>query len=61
MIGLSAAKIDVDNNVSLLKSDEWIDIPLVYADGRRAILARTKGHPATAYSTPHSRLGTVQL
>jgi hypothetical protein len=45
MIGLSAAKIDVDNNVSLLKSDEWIDIPLVYADGRRAILALHKGPP----------------
>jgi hypothetical protein len=43
MVGLSAVKIDVDNNVRLLKSGEWIDIPIIYTDGHRAILALHKG------------------
>ena len=41
LIGLS--NTDVQYNVQLLKHQEWFDIPIVYANGARAILAVDKG------------------
>ena len=41
LIGLSAS--DVQANEALLKSGKWLDIPIVYGDGKRAILAIEKG------------------
>ena len=41
LIGLTVA--DVQANQSLLKGGRWLDIPIVYEDGRRAILAIEKG------------------
>jgi len=43
LIGLSPA--DVQANQSLLKEGRWFDIPIVYKDGTRAILAIEKGSP----------------
>jgi hypothetical protein len=43
LIGLSAADTDVQHNVQLLKERSWFDIPIVYANGGRAILAMEKG------------------
>ena len=43
LIGLTVA--DVQANQSLLKEGRWLDIPIVYEDGRRAILAIEKGSP----------------
>jgi len=43
LIGLSNAAGDKDNNIKLLKERPWLDIPVVYADGKRAILAVEKG------------------
>jgi CHAT domain-containing protein len=43
LIGLSAN--DVLSNQTLLKEGRWLDIPIVYEDGRRAILAIEKGSP----------------
>lgn len=45
LIGLSAVDADMQRNVALLKDRSWFDIPLVYNDGRRAILAVEKGTP----------------
>jgi hypothetical protein len=45
LIGLSAIDVDVQRNVKLLKERDWFDIPIVYADGKRAILAMEKGVP----------------
>ena len=45
LIGLSAVEIDRQRNVSLLKERDWFDIPLVYTNGKRAILAVEKGTP----------------
>jgi hypothetical protein len=45
LIGLSAVETDVQRNTQLLKERAWFDIPLVYADGKRAILAIEKGTP----------------
>jgi hypothetical protein len=45
LIGLSAAPPDRENNLRLLKERGWLDIPLVYSNKRRAILAIEKGTP----------------
>jgi hypothetical protein len=45
LIGLSAAEADRERNIQLLKERSWFDIPVVYANNRRAILALEKGTP----------------
>jgi hypothetical protein len=45
LIGLSAVDADVQRNMQLLKDRPWFDIPLVYNNGGRAILAMEKGPP----------------
>jgi len=45
LIGLSGVETDVQHNVELLKSRPWFDIPIVYTNGGRAILAMEKGPP----------------
>ena len=45
LIGLSAADADVQRNEQLLKDRSWFDIPIVYANGGRALLAIEKGPP----------------
>jgi hypothetical protein len=45
LIGLSAGEADVQRNLQLLKERSWFDIPMVYNNGRRAILAVEKGTP----------------
>jgi len=43
MIGLSAVDADVQRNMQLLKDRPWFDVPIVYNNGGRAILALEKG------------------
>jgi hypothetical protein len=45
LVGLSSADADVQRNVQLLKERTWFDIPIVYADGKRALVAIEKGPP----------------
>jgi hypothetical protein len=45
LIGLSAVDIDVQRNIEFLKNRDWFDIPIVYTNGKRAILAMEKGTP----------------
>jgi len=45
LIGLSAVDTDVQRNIQLLKDRPWFDIPIVYTNGGRAILALEKGPP----------------
>ena len=45
LIGLSAVDADMQRNISLLKERSWFDVPVVYNNGRRAILAVEKGTP----------------
>jgi hypothetical protein len=45
LIGLSAADTDRDRNLQLLKDQDWFDVPIVYTNGGRAILAVEKGPP----------------
>ncbi len=43
LIGLSAVDADVQRNLQLLKERPWFDVPIVYNNGGRAILALEKG------------------
>ena len=43
VIGLSADDSDAQRNEQLLKDSSWFDIPIVYTNGMRAILAVEKG------------------
>jgi hypothetical protein len=45
LLGLSAVDAEKDRNLQLLKERGWFDIPVVYNNGRRAILAVEKGNP----------------
>jgi hypothetical protein len=44
-IALSGVDADVKTNLQLLKDNSWIDLPLVYETGQRAILTFEKGTP----------------
>ena len=43
MVGLSSVDVDRARNVSLLNERPWFDIPIVYNNNRRAIIALEKG------------------
>ena len=45
LIGLSAVDADRQRNIQLLKDQAWFDIPIVYTNNGRAILAVEKGPP----------------
>jgi hypothetical protein len=45
LIGLSSTEADMQRNIQLLKERAWFDIPVVYGNNRRAILALEKGTP----------------
>ncbi len=45
LIGLSNLPADRDRNISLLRERPWMDIPFVYNNGRRAVIAIEKGTP----------------
>jgi hypothetical protein len=45
LVGLSAVEADKRRNLELLKERSWFDIPIIYNNGRRAILALEKGNP----------------
>ena len=45
LIGLTNVETDRERNLSLLKERNWLDIPIVYNNNQRAILAVEKGTP----------------
>jgi hypothetical protein len=51
-IALSAAESDVAANLKLMREANWVDLPMVYENGQRAILSMEKGTPgARAFET----------
>jgi hypothetical protein len=42
---LAMPNLEEDNNLALLRERDWIDVPFVYANGRRAVLTFQKGTP----------------
>ena len=51
LIGFSVTEDNVSRNVNLLKERPWLDLPIVYDSGRRAILAVEKGETGIAAFT----------
>ncbi|HKG00207.1 MAG TPA: hypothetical protein VKB15_06250, partial [Xanthobacteraceae bacterium] len=45
LLGLSSVESERERNLQLLKERAWFDIPVVYNNGRRAIVAVEKGNP----------------
>jgi len=45
LVGLSNVDADRSRNIQLLKERSWFDVPLVYTNQRRAIIAIEKGEP----------------
>lgn len=45
LVALNDTKADQDANLNLLRNQEWIDIPVVYKSGRRALITMEKGLP----------------
>jgi hypothetical protein len=45
LIGLSSEKTEMKRNVQLLKEPSWLDLPIVYRDGKRAVVSIEKGPP----------------
>ena len=45
LVGLSNVEAERSRNIQLLKERSWFDIPLVYTNKRRAIIAMEKGAP----------------
>ncbi len=45
LVGLSNVDADRSRNIQLLKERSWFDVPLVYSNQRRAIIAIEKGPP----------------
>ena len=62
LIGLSAVDADLQRNIQLLKQRPWFDIPIVYNNGGRAILALEKGPPGDrAFADAFARGATRQM
>jgi hypothetical protein len=45
LLGLLSVESEKERNIQLLKERAWFDIPVVYNNGRRAIVAVEKGRP----------------
>jgi hypothetical protein len=45
LVGLNSSEADLQRNIALLKERPWFDIPIVYNNNKRAILAVEKGVP----------------
>jgi S1-C subfamily serine protease len=43
LIGVPADEIDLRHDIQLLRNEKWLDIPIIYGNGARAILAVQKG------------------
>lgn len=45
LVALNDTKAEVDANLNLLRRQSWIDVPVVYKSGRRALFTLEKGIP----------------
>jgi hypothetical protein len=45
LVALNDTKAEVETNLNLMKREQWIDVPLVYKSGRRALFTMEKGVP----------------
>ena len=45
LVALNDTKAEIDANLTLLRRQSWIDVPVVYKSGRRALFTMEKGIP----------------
>ncbi len=45
LVALNDSKAEVETNLTLLRREQWIDVPLIYKSGRRALFTMEKGVP----------------
>lgn len=45
LVALNDARTAVDMNMALMRRQQWIDIPITYRNGRRALISMEKGVP----------------
>ncbi|KRA00375.1 hypothetical protein ASD64_02075 [Mesorhizobium sp. Root157] len=45
LVALNDTKADENANMTLLRNQDWIDVPVIYKSGRRALLTMEKGIP----------------
>ncbi len=45
LVALNDTKADEQANLTLLRNQDWIDIPIIYKSGRRALITMEKGIP----------------
>ena len=45
LVALSNDQADTAANLQLLQRESWIDIPIIYTSGRRALVTMEKGIP----------------
>jgi hypothetical protein len=45
LLALNDGKAEIETNTTLLRRESWIDIPVVYKSGRRALVTLEKGIP----------------
>lgn len=45
LIALNDGKAEIDANLTLLRRQSWIDVPVIYKSGRRALFTMEKGIP----------------
>ena len=45
LVALNDTKAEIDANLTLLRRQSWIDVPIVYKTGRRALFTMEKGVP----------------
>ena len=43
LLALSDASSDIETNIDLLRNQSWIDVPIIYRSGRRALMTMEKG------------------
>ena len=55
LVGLSNVEADRTRNLDLLRNRSWFDVPLVYVNQRRAIIAIERAPPANARLPTRSR------
>jgi hypothetical protein len=56
---MSSVDADRARNIQLLKEGAWFDIPVVYSDGRRTIIALEKGTPGDRALPAPSKPGGI--
>jgi hypothetical protein len=45
LVALNDSKSEIDANLNLMRRQSWIDIPIIYKNGRRALFTMEKGVP----------------